>query len=1098
MRWRLILLLVLVLGLTSPALATVATTQPGVSCDLDPRFASPRVGLDYCFQSTTNDLRHWTGTAWEPIPSPVSSGVSSLNLQTGAVSILGVANQTGVVSGGGSVTIGAAQDIAASSSPTFFGLTLSSLLTGCLQSTAGVVVSTGSPCGGGGGGGVSAVNGLSGALALLGTANRVTVSSVGTTITLSGPQDLGTGSSPTFLSPTVTNLSATNVTTNSLVAAGSVSGRITDTGEQVYNVKAPPFNAVCDGVANDGPAIRATVAAAAAASKGVVFIPAGSCVVSAAAGDPSVTGVFVPENVTVQGAGMASRLVPGTNNMAVFRATGSNAKIRDLWIDNSVALKTGVSAIRVASATEGTEASSFQAVYTVVENVHIWNTDEGVVLVPGLKVGATDQAIFYNRFTGVFVEGAKRCFWFKAPTGGVGSGANANWILGGRCGGGSMNTGLQVDSGSTNWIDQVSFEGISVGVSTNAVPTAIKVAADAAGASGNRLVRVRLENNTRDLDNASTTLEVVEGFGDTNVVVGTAPLLQVAVDTTRLGRAYLSKGLAVGGAQANLPDDVSVAIGTGSVSSLYLGHVPGSPRTMSIRDTRNINALEFINANAGYTGTVASVQTVRDLSSAFTFLDVIGNITGFNKHAMTLRGDGQIVFPFGPLGVGTSAPAVAGADIRGASIISTNTAALPIFPGVLQVAGANSSQVAVVVDSFAAGLPDQTQSALILRSSGGTPTSRSAMPAGKALGAVIGEGAYDGTSYSGSQASLGMFAAENWDATHLGTFLTVGCTFAGTTTLVECARFNALPPVSGAQPTLFVVARNGTTSRPAVTGNLTSVTLNVTGGDGSSGGAAALCTGVTGAAGCLFPLYVMGQFSDFTTTPGAGSTSNVVIDAIRHLVTLGGPVGSASHLTYAEYTGTIGTTTYQEHYGPSSLAVINPAAATATNGVAFIMNASQPFIKATINNALISAYDAQVVNAAAVGTNTSIYGMRITNGVDLTTNNLVTATAGLFIAARNGSGAGVETWVNAIQHRDYVTGTDRFLLRNTGGLFANMPAGTTDAAVDLSINGTGLFKVSSTGVMNASLGSTPSGAVEFVCIDANNQIHRRATKCNAN
>lgn len=86
-----------------------------------------------------------------------------------------------------------------------------------------------SPVTGGGGGGcspncVNSLNGLVGDLAIVGTTDRVSVSAVGTTITLSGPQDLAASSSPTFggltLTGTLTStiISATRIATSDQAA----------------------------------------------------------------------------------------------------------------------------------------------------------------------------------------------------------------------------------------------------------------------------------------------------------------------------------------------------------------------------------------------------------------------------------------------------------------------------------------------------------------------------------------------------------------------------------------------------------------------------------------------------------------------------------------------------------------------------------------------------------------------------------------------------------------------------------------------------------------------------------------------------------------
>ena len=91
--------------------------------------------------------------------------------------------------------------------------------TQCLQvNSSGVVSGTGSACGSGGGGGVSSLNSLMGALSITNgsTSNEITVTPSGSTIALTLPQGIGTGSTPTFGSVTAQTFTAT--------ASGSTSG----------------------------------------------------------------------------------------------------------------------------------------------------------------------------------------------------------------------------------------------------------------------------------------------------------------------------------------------------------------------------------------------------------------------------------------------------------------------------------------------------------------------------------------------------------------------------------------------------------------------------------------------------------------------------------------------------------------------------------------------------------------------------------------------------------------------------------------------------------------------------------------------------------
>lgn len=137
-----------------------------------------------------------------------------------AATLTGTANQITVTNGAGSITLSLPQNIAVGSSPTFAGLTLSGLTANAFtySGTSSALASTAAPTNG------QLLIGSTGAApvaaALTGTANQVTVTNGPGTVTLSLPQDLGTGSSPTFANitsgtytPTVTNVANLDGTT---------------------------------------------------------------------------------------------------------------------------------------------------------------------------------------------------------------------------------------------------------------------------------------------------------------------------------------------------------------------------------------------------------------------------------------------------------------------------------------------------------------------------------------------------------------------------------------------------------------------------------------------------------------------------------------------------------------------------------------------------------------------------------------------------------------------------------------------------------------------------------------------------------------------
>jgi len=164
---------------------------------------------------------------------------------TGAIPIAGAvsgtANQVIVSNGPGSITLSAPQDIDATSSPTFDGLSLTGLnVNGFLRVIAGGVIN----------GSMAATNGqlLIGSTGnppqrsnLTGTANQVVVTDGPGSITLSLPQNIHAAATPTFDALTLTNgfgcngkTPQTEVTVNAAVA-GTAGAAYTATEQAIIN-----------------------------------------------------------------------------------------------------------------------------------------------------------------------------------------------------------------------------------------------------------------------------------------------------------------------------------------------------------------------------------------------------------------------------------------------------------------------------------------------------------------------------------------------------------------------------------------------------------------------------------------------------------------------------------------------------------------------------------------------------------------------------------------------------------------------------------------------------------------------------------------------
>jgi hypothetical protein len=89
----------------------------------------------------------------------------------------------------------------------------------CLKTNGSGILSF-AACTGGAGGGVTSVNSLTGMINVVGTANQVSVSTAGDTITLSLPQDINTGGNATFRTVTLDGAAAGD----NLIVANAISG----------------------------------------------------------------------------------------------------------------------------------------------------------------------------------------------------------------------------------------------------------------------------------------------------------------------------------------------------------------------------------------------------------------------------------------------------------------------------------------------------------------------------------------------------------------------------------------------------------------------------------------------------------------------------------------------------------------------------------------------------------------------------------------------------------------------------------------------------------------------------------------------------------
>lgn len=164
--------------------------------------------------------------------------------------ITGTVNRITVTNGAGTITLSSPQDIHAAASPTFSDITLSALTAQSFiyAGSSSLISGTAAASNGQlliGSTGFSPV-----AANLTGTANQITVSNGPGTITLSSPQNIHSGASPTFVGLTLSGLTANSFTYSG--TSGAIASTTAPTNGQLLigNTGNPPSKAALTGTAN--------------------------------------------------------------------------------------------------------------------------------------------------------------------------------------------------------------------------------------------------------------------------------------------------------------------------------------------------------------------------------------------------------------------------------------------------------------------------------------------------------------------------------------------------------------------------------------------------------------------------------------------------------------------------------------------------------------------------------------------------------------------------------------------------------------------------------------------------------------------------------
>lgn len=258
----------------------------------------------------------------------------------------------------------------------------------CIKTNASGVLSFGDClAGSGAAGGVTFLNGISGSTTLQGTTNQISVSNnvPGQTITLSTPQDIHTGASPTFSGVTLSGGNFTQTGAGTFSTASTIQGTLgaTLTGATTSINASSNFSTnINTGSSTGAVTIGNSLAGAIGlTSSGAITVQSGT---SSSIGLTSGTGGITASSTTVSGTGLAVTASSLTSGSAMT-VTGSNTTGTGLAVTaNSVS--TG-SALTVSSTNSSSSAISGNLV--AVTNNQTFTTQNTTAAAQTLSISRT-------------------------------------------------------------------------------------------------------------------------------------------------------------------------------------------------------------------------------------------------------------------------------------------------------------------------------------------------------------------------------------------------------------------------------------------------------------------------------------------------------------------------------------------------------------------------------------------------------------------------------------------------------------------------------------------------------------------------------------
>jgi hypothetical protein len=275
-------------------------------------------------------------------------------------------------------------------------------------------------------------------------------------------------------------------------------------------VSVTSFGAVGDGVTDDGPAFRLAIESLGDAG-GEVYAPKPpvSYLLKAEAGNTSNTAVEISDYVTVTFAAQSlANVIPGANNTVLFRVTGKNGGLNNVYADNRDTAFINCSALRLAPMDESSTTTRSDIEFNNISNFTCRGFSESTTLKPGPTTGDGDSYLYYNTFTNVDLRNNTRGLWLKSPsTTSTSNGPNRNRFFALRVGETGTNTGIQIDNGNTNTFVGCSIEGVESGSSPSAIPTGLIIGPSTVSANTdtNYFTDLTIEGCTKDVTDSNPT-----------------------------------------------------------------------------------------------------------------------------------------------------------------------------------------------------------------------------------------------------------------------------------------------------------------------------------------------------------------------------------------------------------------------------------------------------------------------------------------------------------------------------------------------------------------------------------------------------------------